>query len=485
MAPPARRRLATQIVVATLLVAAADVLLFRQGIGANMALFVGLLGLGVVAAGSGHGRSAASRWTLAWVLVLAASLALEPTRLGGLLTALALALLAIVRRHGVAPDLGAWLQRLVSFVRRLPLQAPRDLRQVLRWGDTATARGPFAAGLRRWGPALGLGAVFLALFTVANPVLASWLAALASKLGRVSELLDPLRALFWILFGAVTWGLLRTRAGLPRTRRRRLPASEAPVSEPTLLRGLLVGNVLFALQNVLDVRHLVLGVPLPADVTPAAYAREGAWPLMVATVLAAGFVLAAFRDGGTPPGRRARRGVLLFLAQNVALTAFAITRLVHYVDAYSLTRWRVAAFVWMLLVGIGLVLVAVRVFAGRSTRWLVGANAVATLALLTVVSALPVDETIARWNVSTCREVRGEGLALDTRYLEDLGEAAAPAWARLAREAGDDELRTAALAKCAYWAERLSWDVRSWRRWTLYRHQWHEAAVAAGKPVGR
>ncbi|MGE0192928.1 MAG: DUF4153 domain-containing protein [Planctomycetota bacterium] len=474
---PPRRRLVLQLAVAAALVAAADFLVFRHEVGVNVALLVALFAAGMVGVGSGRGGSRASRVALGWVAAVVLVLVLEPTRLGGLLAALALGVLALARRHGAAPDLAGWLQRLFSLARRLPLQAPRDVRHVLRRGDGQPGRGPLAKGLRRWGPALGLGVVFLALFAVANPVLASWLEAAARRLGRVSDLLDPLRLLFWTLVGALVWGLLRTRADLPRGRPRRLAAGEAPVSEPTLVRGLLVGNALFALQNVLDVRHLVLGVPLPADVTPAAYAREGAWPLMIATLLAAGFVLAAYRDGAPPPGRRARRGVLVFLVQNVALTAFAITRLVHYVDAYSLTRWRVAALAWMVLVGVGLVLVAVRVLVGRTTRWLVSANAVAALGLLTVVAALPVDAAIAKWNVATCREMRGEGVALDVAYLHRLGAAAAPAWVRLAREAGDPELRALALRRREETAEQLRRQVGAWRTWTLYRHVGYRAAT--------
>jgi uncharacterized protein DUF4153 len=78
--------------------------------------------------------------------------------------------------------------------------------------------------------------------------------------------------------------------------------------------------------------------------TYAAYARRGAYPLIITALLAAGFVLAALRPGGA--GERSpiiRKLVYLWVAQNVLLVISSILRLEVYVAAYSLTLLRAAA----------------------------------------------------------------------------------------------------------------------------------------------
>ena len=48
----------------------------------------------------------------------------------------------------------------------------------------------------------------------------------------------------------------------------------------------------------------------------------------------------------------------------------SIFRLDLYVGIYALTYWRVAAFIWMGLVAVGLVLIIARIALGKSNGWL-------------------------------------------------------------------------------------------------------------------
>ena len=141
------------------------------------------------------------------------------------------------------------------------------------------------------------------------------------------------------------------------------------------------------MQTGLDVVYLWGGVALPDGLTYAAYAHRGAYPLIVTALLAAGFVLAAMRPGG-PAERKPVIRVLVFLwiAQNVMLVVSSMLRLDLYVQIYSLTWWRVAAFIWMLLVAVGLILIVARIAFNRSNTWLVQMN-LATLALLACICA--------------------------------------------------------------------------------------------------
>ena len=58
--------------------------------------------------------------------------------------------------------------------------------------------------------------------------------------------------------------------------------------------------------------------------------------------------------------------VYLWVGQNVLLVASSILRLDLYVDIYMLTYCRIAAFIWMGLVALGLILIVARIVLNRS-----------------------------------------------------------------------------------------------------------------------
>ena len=170
----------------------------------------------------------------------------------------------------------------------------------------------------------------------------------------------------------------------------------------TILRSLILFNLLFAVQTVLDVIYLWGNAALPADITYAAYAHRGAYPLIVTALLAAGFVLIAMKPGG--PAERSpviRPLVYLWVAQNVMLVISSILRLDLYVQIYLLTYWRIAAFVWMLLVAIGLVLIVARIALRRSDEWLIRANLITLISTLYICSLVNFAAIIADYNVSS------------------------------------------------------------------------------------
>jgi hypothetical protein len=292
-----------------------------------------------------------------------------------------------------------------------------------------------------WTVPLLLGATFLALFAMANPLIERWLAALDPAL-----LLDRLsfpRIAFWLIAASLVWPFLfvRTRpeqgeseaaAAAPTE----APAPPAPMSYATggylghaaIVRSLLLFNALFALQSILDATYLWGGVELPEGMSHAEYAHRGAYPLIVTALLAAAFVVIALRPGSEASKDRGVRAlVYLWVAQNVLLVLSSILRLDLYVETYSLTYWRIAAFVWMVIVAIGLVLIVVRIALDLPTRWLVAANAV-TLAVALYACAYPnFPAIIADYNVRHSAELTGRGSSLDKDYLNSLGEHAIPA----------------------------------------------------------
>ena len=195
-----------------------------------------------------------------------------------------------------------------------------------------------------------------------------------------------------------------------------------------IVRCLIAMNLVFALQLVLDSRYLVLNQPLPEGMTYAEYAHRGAYPLIATAILAAALVLAAFRPGGI--AQRSRLAVwlvIIWIAQNILLVISAAWRLQAYVEVYTLTRLRVAAAVWMLMVAGCLALLLWRIARSRDNAWLTGWAMGWGIAVLWVCSFLPFDPMIADYNVRNCQELGGKAGPIDIAYLEQLGTDALPA----------------------------------------------------------
>ena len=205
------------------------------------------------------------------------------------------------------------------------------------------------------------------------------------------------------------------------------------------------------------------GVTLPADISYASYSHRGAYPLILTALLAAGFVLAAMNPGG--PGERSkviRPLVYLWVAQNVLLVASSILRLDLYVQIYLLTWWRVAAFIWMLLVAFGLLLIVTRIVLNRSNEWLVRVNLVTLTVTLYICSLVNFAAVIADYNVSHSREVSGKGVQVDINYLVHLGPQALPAIDRAIQLRGADPTLVSR-RNCLVEQQRN--DMASWRAW--------------------
>jgi hypothetical protein len=295
----------------------------------------------------------------------------------------------------------------------------------------------FTRGIALWLMPAVLGTVFVALFAAANPVIEQWVSLLNPKI--IFEYVSVWRVLFWTLMLALVWPFIHVR-----WRRKKVAvATEADVAEPpplspfvspgflgssTILRSLILFNLLFAAQSILDGIYLWGHVALPDNVTYAWYAHRGAYPLIATALLAAAFVLVAMRPGGPAEKSKVIRPlVYLWVGQNILLVASSILRLDLYVDIYMLTYWRIAAFIWMGLVALGLILIVSRIVLDRSNEWLVGVNLIALAIVLYGCSLVNFDAFIANYNVAHSREASGKGLQVDINYLLTLGPQALPA----------------------------------------------------------
>lgn len=327
-------------------------------------------------------------------------------------------------------------------------------------------------GFAVWFIPVFLGGIFLFLLALANPLLEKWIGMM--KPGNTASYVSATRLWFWAMALSIVWPFIHVRWRRKHETTVDLAEAAPPPQQAqpdrmdffgvtTILRSLILFNLLFAVQTALDVTYLWGNGKLPDDISYASYAHRGAYPLILTALLAAGFVLAAMRPGG-PAEKSAvvRPLVYLWVAQNVLLVASSILRLDLYVQIYLLTWWRVAAFVWMLLVMAGLLLIVARIVLNRPNGWLIGANLITLTVTLYVCSLVNFAAIIADYNVSHSREAAGKGVAIDMNYLLNLGPQALPAIDRAISLRGYDP---ALVSRRSCLVKQQQGDMNSWRNW--------------------
>ncbi|MDX1682692.1 MAG: DUF4173 domain-containing protein [Phycisphaeraceae bacterium] len=448
-----------------------------------------------------------------WLLILglvglAGALVDYPGLLEIFLAGFGLIALAINDRTYGRWSIRRWTSYFVGFLPRAMVQPLRDWIHQRRWQHRhGEARSGFqrVAAILGWVVPILIGALFVTLFALANPIISDWLGQISDHLGQWIEdwknwfAVD--RIVFWIVLAFAIWALLRVRPHghlvlwTPvRKGLRQLVVTFAPsdrdrasreaiaqtlyrlldhlLTPRLIVRSLVIFNLLFLVQTFLDIRYLWLGAELPEGMTWAEYAHRGAYPLLATAILAGLFVLATFRPRG--PAMKstwARQLVYLWIAQNGLLVAGSINRLGLYVNVYGLSRWRVAAAIWIVTIGIGLGLLLWRIFARRTNGWLVRANILVAVLIVYGCCFINIDGLIARHNVNHCREVTGEGAHLDVGYLEHLGAESIPALRGLLPQLKSGPTRHQVVQTLRRLRLNLAEKLNTWQGWSWRRHR--------------
>jgi len=458
-----------KVVAAVALVALADAFFVWHEPGTTLGVFALVWLAGVIATRWGllrHGRSlAALAAALGFVLVLV-------DRPGPLAWCLfGLSLMAAVLSARVRSDEPAWnwAQRLIVHGVVSVFGPLIDLTRLSRLKGSRKGLSGLALIGRLIMPVAG-GALFLGLFSAANPLISDFLDTFAlPSLTNISIA----RGVVWVVVLIMVGASLRPRwrrklIGLPQ----RKPGAPSPALTTSITWSLIVFNAVFALQNGLDIAFLWSGAPLPGDMGLAEYAHRGAYPLIVTALLAGLFVLIALQPGSDTARRPlVRRLVVVWIAQNMLLVASSLLRTADYIEAYALTRFRIAAMIWMVLVGVGLLLICWRMLRDKSAHWLIDANVVVALIVLSIVSALDLGAIAASWNVRHAREVGGRGVELDLAYLRSLGAPALVSLVELEQSTPDPVLRDRVASVRRGVLARVRWEQNEWRGWTWRNHR--------------
>ena len=493
------RRSYTFVCLATvLIVAAADFFFYGHKVGWTAAAMVAAMFCLLSARDTRfYGTVVGRAFTLGLIGLLFA-LVEQPTWLNATYALLCLSGMALINTMGPESDFVPWLGRWTRWLSlgwtRFFLDNSVAMRWLMRRGFSPAVARTVAA----WTVPVLLSLVFVGIFAWANPIIDNWISALghqiAEVLKKLPSLLDIPRMFFWLAFAVAAWMLLRGRVW--RRHRRAPPNSQRPfdaivienefsISAALVIRCLILFNIVFAVENILDL-SVLYSEHTPTGTEYKTYVRRGAYPLVAAALLAGTFVLVTFRpDSDTEKSPAARHLVYVWVGQTILLTGSAIWRLHRYIDLTELTRLRVASAVWFLLVALGLFYIVWRIVKSRSNAWLINANALTALLVIYPCCFINFDGYIADFNAEHCREAGGPGSAIDLDYFRDLGPSALAA---LDRTRGKLTVRPRAEHAAEVSRDlhaQLNEELADWRSWTWRRQraQREVEAVAAAKGV--
>ena len=413
-----------KLAMALVLIALGDAIFYQIGLFGGIS---GVFGLAMLAALLAA-RPALRHDRRAWIALLlaatyAGAMAWDPGPLPWTLFWITASIATLFPATAGFDNAWRWFQRLVWHG---TLAAIGPLIDAVRLSRIRSRRGFQPTQLGEWLRVLALPAIgsalVLLLFAAANPVIEDLFRHI--RLPAFNGETIARMVLLWPLLFTLAWALLR-----PRNAKRLLGTFDGSgdfdlpgASTTSIALSLIAFNLLFAAQNAMDAAWLWGLLPLPDGMTLAKYAHRGAYPLIATALFAGLFVLVFLRPDSSTAANPAIRGlVVAWIGQNLFLVASSILRTLEYVEAYSLTRLRIAALLWMGLVAVGLLLIVWRLLHNHSASWLINANALAAGCLLSVTSFVDLGTIAAQWNVRHAHEVDGSGSRLDLCYLRKLG----------------------------------------------------------------
>jgi len=477
---PFRRGFFFLVLIVPLMVALADWLFYKEPFGWTLGLFLFVVVTVIRIRGGQAGKSVAVLLLTVLLYGLCLALVHDPDELDVALAVVGVVTLAIAIRSGWESRVVVWINRWFQFCLTSWIKPWNDF---CIWTRVQTQQrgiwGKVLKIFRLWFLPFVFAIFFILLFAQANPIIDNWMESVKTSINDGIDFilrdLERIRVILWIIFAWMLWALLRARVHLNTWMLDddiHLPEFNFLLSAPAVFRGLILFNVIFAVQSVMDVSYLWGGKTLPEGMTFAEYAHRGSYPLVGVAFLSALFILVTFRPKSeTEKSAWTRKLVYLWLLQNVGLIISAAWRLLLYVEIYSLSRFRVAAAIWMLLVGLGLLWIMLRILRGRSNSWLLKVNCMTLFIVLYICSFVHFRGMIAWYNVKHCSEVTGKGVEIDLRYLEILGPSALPAASWLEESLMDVHRAERVSVVIDNLEDEIKQDSDNWRSWSYKRQQ--------------
>lgn len=390
------------------LAAVADVALVREGAlssgGFGLALVFGLVPVGLLLAARSWRTSARLGAISALLVLVAARCAYQPTAtvvMSGFALVLAFTF-ALRARRVFVPDA---FMSMVSAIGKLPS----------RLG--AAAAGLQTLGARtRFGNVsvlpivipVGLVAVFLGVFALANPVVADGLGVVWGALARIVAFPSVERVLLWACALVAAASLLRPACRLAKGSEAAAAIGDASPIALLVARNALVGlNVLFAGYNALDARYLWTGSP-PEGMHTQQYAHQGAFWLTVALLMLTAVTSVMFKGALAHDQRATSTRTLAYAwgAQGLVLGLGTYRRIAIHIAKSGLSDLRIVGILGTSLVVCGVVLAVWKLRNAKTFTWLLRRQLDA-FALIAIVYAMTPTHLLSA-DVNVARVNRGE-----------------------------------------------------------------------------
>lgn len=456
-------------IICVAFVAVADWFFWEQPFGCTLGIFCLLLG------GAAYfSLPDKNTVTLPAVMVFVSGTALltQVSFWGVLLAILSLASMVAISRSGPLKSVREWLFVVCMFLRNGITPSISEICSVHSYKADKESLARHRRNMKNALLIIAFAAVFLTLFLIANPVLVNKASRLIDHIQRWMGDWIFAHIFFWGAVLIITWMCLRfcMRAFNDTNR---LSVKLPSFSGSFATQCLVVFNLIFLLQTCTDIFYLWSGQELPDGLTYAQYAQRGAYPLAIAAILAGAFMVFAWSDDREKSRPTPLRIALatLWLAQNLFLMVCAAWRLYLYVSAYSMTQLRFLAGIGMILVAIGFIAIAVRIYLAKSANWLLTVN-FSTITLAVIFCAFFNScGWIAQFNVTHSREICNQGVNLDLSYMENLGPGAIPALMRFAQNTPDKKAAHRASSMIDHLNLVFQCDMENWRYRTLWRSQ--------------
>lgn len=182
-------------------------------------------------------------------------------------------------------------------------------------------------------------------------------------------------------------------------------------------------NALLLIVNIIDLNAIWLNYGPVPDLPAHELVHEGTWVLIFSIIMAMLVVLFFFKGNLNfyKKNKWLKAGAYAWIIQNTFLVASVFMRDLYYIQAYGLAYKRIGVLFFLLMVLIGLISVVVKVNKRKSIYYLLRVNAVASIIVLVLASAVHWDELIAGYNLS-----HKEKVALDVPFLLSLSDKTIP-----------------------------------------------------------
>lgn len=188
------------------------------------------------------------------------------------------------------------------------------------------------------------------------------------------------------------------------------------------LISLLLLNVMLLFVNAIDISYIWFGYK-PYAVSLYKMVHEGANMLMLSILLAM-IVLLVFFKGNLNFYRRnkwLRFAAYSWIAQNLVLVVSVFLRDYYYIREAGLARNRIGILFYLLMVVVGLLTVAWKIYRRKTVYFLLRINGWAALALLVASTTVNWDEQIVNYNLS-----RKDEIVLPVYYMVELSDSVLP-----------------------------------------------------------